>query len=799
CWAQVVAIDSCDSLDGWKLVSSDGVEGKLSLVPGVEGQAVRLDFDFRRGAGFCVLRHEFKRKLDENYRFSCDVRGTGPTNQLEFKLIDASGDNVWWVRQGEFEFPPDWRRLTFKKRHFQFAWGPSGGKPLEEAAAIEIAVAAHDGGQGYLLLDRLTYVALPAPTSAPLQARLLDIKPPANVRMRPIEIAADGAVEWHSGAGVEQPAFRIDLQQVREIGGLMIEWDNADFPSDYAIELLAGNEPARSITKRQRTRGGREYIRLEPTEASAVEIHISKVAANGVGVKAIRILPVEFAESLNAAYDTIAHDAPRGMFPRYCIGRQAYWTVVGDMDDEREILIDADGAVEIEKRGPRLEPFLFADGKLLTWADAETRQTLDQGCLPLPTVTRKHGELELAVSVLPPAANPDTATGKKSGNAAAVYRVTNHGKSRKRGNLFIAGRPFQILPPWQQLNISGGAISLPSILVNDQLVVLGNRPIGPWQRADAFGISRFDDGDVTEFLSRGVVPPRQGIEGEAQPASCAWRFDFELAAGASRTVVFTLPMPRLLEEDLCGASDVDASTQVEKKLAAARLYWSGELNRVKLELPGSAAGLVNAFRTAQAHILINADGPATQPGSRTYERSWIRDGAVTATSWFYTGRADRALRFANWYGEHLYPDGKVPCVVDRRGPDPVPENDSNGEYLYLLWRCYQFTSDKAFLERNAEHAIAAVNYIDTLRKQRMTEIYRNGTPEQRACFGLMPESISHEGYSAKPMHSYWDDLWTLRGLKDAVRIAGVLQRDELVQKWTKARDEFEQALGASLK
>lgn len=24
---------------------------------------------------------------------------------------------------------------------------------------------------------------------------------------------------------------------------------------------------------------------------------------------------------------------------------------------------------------------------------------------------------------------------------------------------------------------------------------------------------------------------------------------------------------------------------------------------------------------------------------------------------------------------------------------------------------------------------------------------------------MMPVSISHEGYSAKPVHSYWDNFW----------------------------------------
>ena len=42
-------------------------------------------------------------------------------------------------------------------------------------------------------------------------------------------------------------------------------------------------------------------------------------------------------------------------------------------------------------------------------------------------------------------------------------------------------------------------------------------------------------------------------------------------------------------------------------------------------------------------------------------------------------------------------------------------------------------------------------------------------PERFA--GIIAPSISHEGYSAKPMHSYWDNFWALRGYKDAADIA----------------------------
>jgi len=42
--------------------------------------------------------------LPPNFEFSFYIRGTAPANTLQFKLIDASGDNVWWVNWPDYEF-----------------------------------------------------------------------------------------------------------------------------------------------------------------------------------------------------------------------------------------------------------------------------------------------------------------------------------------------------------------------------------------------------------------------------------------------------------------------------------------------------------------------------------------------------------------------------------------------------------------------------------------------------------------------------------------------------------------------
>jgi hypothetical protein len=231
-------------------------------------------------------------------------------------------------------------------------------------------------------------------------------------------------------------------------------------------------------------------------------------------------------------------------------------------------------------------------------------------------------------------------------------------------------------------------------------------------------------------------------------------------------------------------------------LEETRRTWREKLGRVTLDLPPEAAPLAQILRSSLAYILIHRDGPAIQPGSRAYARSWIRDGALTGTALLRLGRPGPAREFAEWFAGFQYPDGKVPCCVDRRGADPVPEHDSHGELIHLIAEVFRYTGDRAFAGRLFRHVERAVDHIEALRQSRRTAAYREG--EKRAFFGLLPESISHEGYSAKPVHSYWDDLFAYRGLDAAAYLAAALGRTDLAAAWSARRDEFRRDLLASL-
>jgi hypothetical protein len=126
----------------------------------------------------------------------------------------------------------------------------------------------------------------------------------------------------------------------------------------------------------------------------------------------------------------------------------------------------------------------------------------------------------------------------------------------------------------------------------------------------------------------------------------------------------------------------------------------------------------------------------------------------------------------------------------------VPENDSHGEFIFLVSELYRYTHDRSLLAAMWPHVEAAAGYMETLRQSERSTA--NLAPARRAFYGLLPASISHEGYAAQPMHSYWDDFWALKGYKEAVTIGTVLGHQEATTRLTRQRDEFRHDLYASL-
>ena len=740
--ARGATLDDFEDVSGWKSVPSDGVSLNLSQTEGVSGKALRLDFDFHGGAGYAVARRELPFDLPDNYEISFRLRAEAPVNNLEFKLIDATGDNVWWVNRRNFEFPREWTQVRLKKRHIQFAWGPLGGGEIRNVAAIELAITAGTGGKGYVLLDELTVKPLP----------------PAHPYQRTPQVSADG--------------LSLDFLEDREYGGLVIDWGAGPHPSLYEVQISEDGAAWKTVRAVEGSDGGKDWLFLPETESHHLRLRLLE----GTGKPAIDVKPLEWAPTPDAFFAEIAKAAPRGAYPRWLAGEQAYWTIVGVPRDTAEGLFNEDGMLESGKGGFSVEPFLEKDGRLITWNNVRATQSLAEGYLPIPTVTWESGTLVLEVTAF--------ATGEPGASVLrARYRVLNRGAAKASPRLFLAIRPFQVNPSWQFLgNPPGGAAPIREIAFDGSLTVDGKK-VTTSVPPSAFGAATFDQGSIVEHLRD--LPKRTKVSDPFGHASAALAWDLAIPGGEAREVEIAIPLHE--------AAVAEKGAIHRAPLDLAICLWKSELDRVEIRLP-AAEDLVRTYKSTLAYILINQDGPGIQPGSRSYERSWIRDGALTATALLRLGQEEDASAFLAWYAPFQFENGKVPCCVDYRGADPVPENDSHGELLHLAAQVYRFTGDRELLAKVWPHVAKAVGYIEELRQQRRTDAYKN-TPY----FGLLPESISHEGYSDKPVHSYWDDFFALRGLKDAADLAQSTGKTKQAEEWARIRDEFRTDLLASIR
>lgn len=780
-------LDDFHDLSPWQAAASDGVQASLRTVAGSSGPALCLDFDFGAVSGYAVARRALPLDFPQNYEFTFGLRGDAPPNTLQFKLIDASGENVWWVNRPDFAFPRDWQRMRFKRRHVEFAWGPTTERELRRSATLELVVArGQGGGEGSVCFEQLAFRELPSAASTPPTPVLHATSSLApSTPAQALDGSRDTAWRSDPAAGNEQ-ILTVDFRAPRELGGLVIRWLPDLHASRYDIDFSDDGTHWRTVRRVVNGTGGVDPHLLTESETRYLRLRLVDGPAKAYGLAEIEVKELAFGASPNAFFSATAKEAPRGHYPRGISGEQSYWTVVGIDGGTAHGLLSEDGALEPGPRAPAVEPFLLTDAGLVTWADAGLEHSLQDDYLPIPTVTWRTPDLALHVTAF------GIGTRERS-SLVSRYRVENLAPRSRVVTLVLAIRPFQVNPPTQFLNTVGGVTPIRALAWDgDALAIDGERRIFPLATPERVVLADFDAGSVTQLFEKPGAASGSTVTDETGFASAALTFRLELPPHASREIGLVAPLTGapLLPTEAAGP-------WLARQQDATAAAWRAELNRVRLQVPAAAKPIADTLRTALAHMLISRNGPALQPGTRAYARSWIRDGAMMSDGLLRLGHASVVREYIDWFAPHQFADGKVPCCVDHRGADPVVENDSHGELVYLIAQYYRYTHDREWLRSMWSHVAAAVSYMSLLRaKERSAE---NEIPSRRAFYGLMPPSISHEGYSDRPAYSYWDDFWALAGYESAVTIAKALGKNEEAAMFARERDAFRRDLDASLR
>lgn len=778
-------LDNFEDVSGWSAIASGQARLDISQDQGPRGKALRLDFDFQGGGGFVVARKLFALAIPESYGFRFHVRGIAPSNIFEFKLVDSLNQNVWRYRQDVFEFPADWRLLEIKSHQIEFAWGPLGGGPARDVAAIELVIAAGPGGRGTVWFDELCFEDTTYRLTPQVQAA--STRPGYDPQAIFDPAAAAG---WRS-ASADPQWLLIDFQQEREYGGLVIHWETGWQAQAFEVQLASDGAQWQTAYSTRQAGSERSYIYLPQTVSRYIRLNLSQSRQDqGFGITGVEIRPYDFSRSINAFFETIAKEYPPGFYPKYFLGRQTYWTPVGTGDDVTQALFNEEGLVEIDQGACSIEPFLYADGRLISWAEVALTQELEEGYLPVPSSEWRTEELVLRITAC--------ATGDAGASVLHLrYRLENLTDGPKPVSLFAAIRPFQATPTWQHWQDFGGVSPIEELSYSaDGVWINRSKLVIPLPAPNQFGAAAFAQGAITEYLAKGELPPQPSVSDDFGYASGALRFDLELAPGAAQEIFLAVPFGTVaIAEGGSRQRWLKAGAGAEA-FDRALQQWAARLGAVAISLPPGAQDVADTLKTAAAHILINRDGPALHPGPRRYSRSWIRDGALMGAALARLGCADESRAFIRWYSGYQTADGNLPDCADRDGVEWLPEYDGWGEFIFAIMDCFRFTGDRSFLVEMWPAVLKSVDYMAGLRSQRLTPEYQ--TPEKLACYGLLPESMSHEGYMAHPVHAYWDDFWALRGFKDAAAMAEILEDHTQARRLAALRDDFSATLYASL-
>lgn len=779
-------LDDFSEASGWTAVASGLAELKIGREPGPHGWVLRLDFDFKGGGGFVGVRRAVALEMPASFAFQFALRGRAPSNRFEFKLCDPSGRNVWWHHRDRFEMPHEWQAVRIRSRDVDFAWGPAGGGPVTQVGAIEFILAAGPGGEGTiwiedLQLEDLTVRAAPIVRASSAQAghaahNVLD---------------SDRQRSWRNEPSAAPHWLEIDFQGARELGGIVIDWEAERRAQTFAVQLSGDGVVWTTGYTATQADTERSYVPLLGGETRFLRLVLTTSHADGAfGIVSIDVDALQGARSLVEVFETIARHARPGLYPRYLSRQQSYWTPVGLPDGDTCALLNEEGLVEVGRGSFSIEPFVFVDGALVTWTDVQVTQELEDGSLPIPSVVWRAENFVMRTTVF--------ATPSPRGPVLYIrYRVENTNGVARALRLFAAVRPFQVTPPWQSYHDLGGLSTVGELeggsgllRVNRRQLVLALTP------AAGFGAVAFEQGDITNVLRNGELPGRSAVTDPFGYASGAWRFDLDVEPFTWADVFLAAPWNEAAADPEREQWFIETGLRGEEKFQRAVKLWSEKMRGLDFDLPENARAYADCVRSASAHILILRDGAALQPGPRRYTRSWIRDGAIMAAALLRVGCAEEAVAFIRWYAKCQRSDGAVPCCVDHNGADALVEHDSHGEFIFTAMDCFRFTGDQAFLAEMWPHVAGAATYLEALRAARLTSEYER--IEKRARYGLLPESASHEGYLAHPVHAYWDDFWALRGFADAAEMAEVLGHRGDARRFRESYDSLAAALSRSI-
>ncbi|MFH1367608.1 MAG: discoidin domain-containing protein [Elusimicrobiota bacterium] len=530
-----------------------------------------------------------------------------------------------------------------------------------------------------------------------------------------------------------------------------------------------------------------EYAR--PGSENLFSVKLKNANGGNSVFKSVIIAKNTLAEVLNNTknasnpkefYQMTANMYSPGYFPLWLNDKQDYWTVVGTEDSFNESLLSSKGLIGSYTNGFSVIPFLYLNNELVNFTDADISLALEDNYLPIPSVTWKCKGVEYSEKLF-------GYGGKDNASTYIICTLKNLSSKAAAGKYILSVRPIEVNPPWMH----GGMTVISAINSKEngnKIEINSNKGIIALSKPDTFGAKAFKDEDLLFGLIKGELSGKESVSDPAGSASAALSYEFSLAAGEEKEYLFILPL-----DGNINSAKIPSREEFMRDYAQAKALWQKRLNMIEINIP--EPGIMDVLRSNIAYILIHRDGAALQPGSRSYERSWIRDGAFIQAALLRATEPEFAKQYLEWLAGTQTPDGEIPCILDSKTGKLVDyaknwrEYDASGEYVWAIYDYYSFTKDKEFLKKIFPTVEKALKFIEKLRAE-MSDVRYAGTP----MFGILPKNQSHEGYLDNPQQSLFDDFLSLKAWKEAQPLAKIAGRAELIPWMLKEEDDFRNCL-----
>ena len=160
-----------------------------------------------------------------------------------------------------------------------------------------------------------------------------------------------------------------------------------------------------------------------------------------------------------------------------------------------------------------------------------------------------------------------------------------------------------------------------------------------------------------QHLFNNKFPTAKSLKSEEGLISGALEYSLKVNSNQTASIRLAIPLHKNENEITFNKSFKEVKTSQIK-------YWKEKLDKVGFSLGNKE--VEHTLKAQIGYILLNQDGIVIQPGSRNYNRTWIRDGAMTSSAMLRMGMFEETKEYLEWYALRVKENGHVPSYFNEQ-------------------------------------------------------------------------------------------------------------------------------------